>query len=122
VASCFRAAITALLVRLIREADDVLFARDIVPTVEMVVPDSTDHAAALEVFRCLARGRRLSYCDAVSFVIVRQRLGDMACLAFDRDGVGPRMPGVAGGYESDLFARKDLGTIWPSELTDAPIT
>ena len=63
----------------------LLFSRDIVPTVEMVVPDSTDHAAALEVFRRLAPRRRLSYCDAVSFVIVRQRLGDMACLAFGRD-------------------------------------
>ena len=63
----------------------LLFARDIVPTVEMVVADLTDHAAALEVFRRLAPRRRLSYCDALSFVIVRQRLGDMACLAFDRD-------------------------------------
>ena len=63
----------------------LLFARDIVPTVEMVVADLTDHAAALEVFRRLAPRRRLSYCDALSFVIVMQRLGDMACLAFDRD-------------------------------------
>jgi predicted nucleic acid-binding protein len=63
----------------------LLFARDIVPTIDMVVPDSTDHAAALEVFRRLAPRRRLSYCDAVSFVIVRHRLHDMACLAFDRD-------------------------------------
>jgi predicted nucleic acid-binding protein len=60
-------------------------ARDIVPTVEMVVADLTDHAAALEVFRRLAPRRRLSYYDALSFVIVRLRLGDMACLAFDRD-------------------------------------
>ena len=63
----------------------LLFARDILPTVELVVPDSGDHAAALEIFRRLAPRRRISYCDALSFVSVRQRLGDMACLAFDRD-------------------------------------
>ena len=63
----------------------LLFAKDIVPTVEMVVSDSGDHAAALEIFRRLAPRRRISYCDALSFVIVRQRLSDMACLAFDRD-------------------------------------
>jgi predicted nucleic acid-binding protein len=61
----------------------LLFARDILPTVELVVPDSGDHAAALEIFRRLAPRRRISYCDALSFVSVR--LGDMACLAFDRD-------------------------------------
>jgi len=63
----------------------LLFANEIAPTVEVVVSDSEDHAAALEIFRRLAPRRLLSYCDALSFVIVRQRLNDMACLAFDRD-------------------------------------
>ena len=63
----------------------LLFSNQIVPTVEVAVPTSAEHAAALEVFRRLAPRRRISYCDALSFVVVRKRLSDMACLAFDRD-------------------------------------
>jgi predicted nucleic acid-binding protein len=43
------------------------------------------HLTAEEVFRRLVTRRRLSYCDALSFVVVRQALDGMPCLAFDRD-------------------------------------
>jgi predicted nucleic acid-binding protein len=61
------------------------FLDEIVPTIQIVAPDPEVRATALEVFRRLTPRRRLSYCDALSFVIVRQTLDDMACLAFDRD-------------------------------------
>jgi len=61
------------------------FADRVLPTLELVPTDERAQAIALEVFRRLARRRPLSYCDALSFVIVRTVLDDMPCLAFDRD-------------------------------------
>jgi predicted nucleic acid-binding protein len=61
------------------------FLDDVVPTIELVPVDEQAHAAALQVFRRIIRTRRLSYCDALSFVVVRTTLADMPCLAFDRD-------------------------------------
>jgi predicted nucleic acid-binding protein len=57
----------------------------VVPTLELVETDADLHALAMVVFRRLATRRRLSYCDALSFVVVRGSLDDMPCLAFDRD-------------------------------------
>ena len=57
----------------------------VLPTLDVVATDADMHATALEVFRRLAPRRRLSYCDALSLVVVRQHLDDMPCLAFDRD-------------------------------------
>ena len=64
------------------------FLEVILPTIHVVTADDTLHAAALEIFRRLAPRRRLSYVDALSFVVVRQSLDDMPCLAFDRDFKG----------------------------------
>jgi predicted nucleic acid-binding protein len=61
------------------------FLNAIVPTLEVILPDASTHQAATEVFRRLAPRARLSYCDALSFVVVRSVLDDMPCLAFDRD-------------------------------------
>jgi predicted nucleic acid-binding protein len=63
----------------------LLFANAVLPTLEVVVADAGIHETALQVFRRLASRRRLSYCDALSLVVVRQLLDDMPCLAFDRD-------------------------------------
>ena len=57
----------------------------VVPTLELVETDAEAHDLAAAVFRRLAPRRRLSYCDALSFVVVRRFLDDMPCLAFDRD-------------------------------------
>jgi len=40
---------------------------------------------AEEIFRRRARARRISFCDAVSFVVITTLLDDMPSLAFDRD-------------------------------------
>lgn len=63
----------------------VAFVDVVLPTIEVVVASATLHATALEIFRRLAPRRRLSYCDALSLVVVRQELDDMPCLAFDRE-------------------------------------
>jgi predicted nucleic acid-binding protein len=63
----------------------LLFLDSVLPTIEVTVAEAAIHAAALAVFRGLAPARRLSYCDALSLVVVREVLEDMPCLAFDRD-------------------------------------
>lgn len=40
---------------------------------------------ALDVFRRYGRDHRLSFCDAISFVVVTTLLDRMPCFAFDED-------------------------------------
>lgn len=61
------------------------FLNTVLPTLAIAPTDVKTHLTAEEIFRRLASRRRLSYCDALSFVVVRQALDDMPCLAFDRD-------------------------------------
>jgi len=42
-------------------------------------------AEAEQIFRRRGRDRRLSFCDAISFVVVTTLLDQMPCLAFDED-------------------------------------
>ncbi len=63
----------------------LLFLDEIVPALHVIDPAADTHATAAAVFRRLAPKRRLSYCDALSFVVVRNVLHDVPCLAFDRD-------------------------------------
>jgi predicted nucleic acid-binding protein len=63
----------------------LVFLEAVLPTIELVIASAEQHVTALEVFRRLAARRRLSYCDALSLVVVREALDDMPCLAFDRD-------------------------------------
>jgi predicted nucleic acid-binding protein len=59
--------------------DDVKPALKIVPTTNAVLRE------AEAVFRREAPRRRLSFCDAISFVVVTSVLDNVACLSFDRD-------------------------------------
>jgi predicted nucleic acid-binding protein len=63
----------------------LLFLDEVLPAIHVIDAGPELHAIALAVFRKLAERRRLSYCDALSFVVVRQVLKDAPCLAFDRD-------------------------------------
>jgi len=40
---------------------------------------------AERAFRQRGRSRRLSFCDAISFIVVTTLLDNLPCLAFDRD-------------------------------------
>ena len=63
----------------------LVFLDHVVPSLHIVEATAELHGIALALFRRLAVRRRLSYCDALSFVVVRRVLGDAPCLAFDRD-------------------------------------
>ena len=61
------------------------FLREIKPTLHLVSYGDEVRARAEEAFGKYGEDRRLSFCDAVSFVVVTTVLGGLPCLAFDRD-------------------------------------
>ncbi len=63
----------------------VQFLDTVKPSLFIVRYDDSVRQAAEKVFRKLSRDRRLSYCDAVSYVVVTGILGGMPSLSFDKD-------------------------------------
>ena len=61
------------------------FLAEVKPALHVVPFGDRVYSEAEEVFRRLGRDRRLSFCDAISFVVVTTLLGHMPCLAFDED-------------------------------------
>jgi predicted nucleic acid-binding protein len=55
------------------------------PALRLVAYDEAIRVQAEAVFRQRGRDHTLSWCDAISFVVVTMLLEDMACLSFDRD-------------------------------------
>ena len=63
----------------------VQFLDVIKPELAIVRYDDSVRSAAEEVFKKLSKDKRLSYCDALSFVIITDLLDTMPCLTFDND-------------------------------------
>ncbi len=61
------------------------FLSDVKPTLRMVEYGSRVRVEAEEIFRQYGRERRLSLCDAVSFVVITTLLDGPPCLTFDDD-------------------------------------
>ena len=61
------------------------FLDEVTPQLGIVPYGDPVRAAAAAVFRRYGRDHRLSFCDAISFVVVRTLLKNTACLAFDED-------------------------------------
>ncbi len=61
------------------------FLQEIKPNLTIVEYGPAVRDEAERVFRQRGRRRRLSFCDAISFVVVSSLLDDMPCLAYDRD-------------------------------------
>ena len=55
------------------------------PTLDIVPYDHSVRLAAEEVFRRYGATRRLSFCDAISFVVVTTLLDSIPCFSFDQD-------------------------------------
>lgn len=62
-----------------------LFVTTVKPLLEIVPVDDLARAEAERVFLSKGRSRRLSMCDAVSYVCVTKLLGGIPCLSFDKD-------------------------------------
>jgi predicted nucleic acid-binding protein len=63
----------------------VQFLGVIKPALAIVRYDDSARSAAEEVFKKFSKGKKLSFCDALSFVIITEVLDGMPCLTFDRD-------------------------------------
>ena len=54
-------------------------------TAEVLTPDGREYLAATELFLRRGQNRALSLVDALTSVVVRERLGSCPCLSFDGD-------------------------------------
>ncbi len=61
------------------------FWTDVCPFLDVVRYGDGVRTEAVEIFRRYGRDHRLSFCDAISFVVVSTLLGQIPCLSFDRD-------------------------------------
>lgn len=61
------------------------FLNDVKPDLHIVAYGDYVREEAEQIFRAYARDHRLSFCDALSFVVVTMLLDHMPCLAFDED-------------------------------------
>jgi uncharacterized protein len=66
-------------------ASALAFIDDLYPRLRLVEYGTEVRAQALGIFRRYGRERRLSFCDAISFVVVTTLLERMPCFAFDED-------------------------------------
>ncbi len=63
----------------------IRFLDEIKPALRIVEYDDSVRQEAERVFRLLSKDKKLSFCDAISYVIVKTVLQDIACLTFDED-------------------------------------
>jgi predicted nucleic acid-binding protein len=61
------------------------FLTDVKPGLHIVAYGDQVREAAEQIFRAYARDHRLSFCDALSFVVVTTLLDHSPCFSFDED-------------------------------------
>jgi predicted nucleic acid-binding protein len=61
------------------------FLSEIKPDLHIVNYGDSVRAEAEQIFRRYGRDHKLSFCDAVSFVVITTLLDDIPCLVFDED-------------------------------------
>lgn len=63
----------------------VQFLEVVKPALAIVRYDDSVRSAADEVFKKLSKDKKLSYCDALAFMIITKLLDNIPCLTFDND-------------------------------------
>jgi predicted nucleic acid-binding protein len=63
----------------------VEFLDTVMPSLHIVHYDDSVRTAAAEVFKKLSKDKKLSLCDAVSYVVISHMLDNIPCLTFDKD-------------------------------------
>jgi len=76
--------VTLLLYRFNAKAA-IRFLDELKPVLTIVDYDDSVREEGEKVFRILIRDKEISFCDAISFVVARTILNDVACLSFDDD-------------------------------------
>ncbi len=63
----------------------VEFIKNIKPSLFIVNYDDSARRAAEEIFTKLSKDKRISFCDAVSYVVITHMLDNIPCFTFDHD-------------------------------------
>lgn len=63
----------------------VTFIKEVLPRVNIIYSNNHDRAKALQIFLKFGKEIPLSLCDAMSYVLISERLEWIPCLAFDED-------------------------------------
>lgn len=63
----------------------VEFLETVKPSLSIIKYDDSIRAAAEEIFKKLSRDKKISFCDAISFVVITHLLDAIPCFTFDRD-------------------------------------
>ncbi|MBM4339083.1 MAG: type II toxin-antitoxin system VapC family toxin [Deltaproteobacteria bacterium] len=66
----------------------IRFLDEMKPALNIIRYDDSVREEAERVFRLFSKDKNLSYCDAISFVVVKSLLNDIPCLSFDEDFSG----------------------------------
>jgi len=59
------------------------------PSLQIVYYDESVRGEAERAFRLFTKDKKLSFCDAISYVVVKTILQDVSCLSFDEDFIRP---------------------------------
>jgi predicted nucleic acid-binding protein len=63
----------------------IRFLDEIKPVLNIVYYDDSVRQEAERIFRRLGKDKKLSFCDAISYVVVKTILEGIVCLSFDED-------------------------------------
>ena len=63
----------------------IRFLDEIKPVLRIVEYDDSVRQEAERIFRLLSKDKKLSFCDAISYVVIKTVLEDIACISFDED-------------------------------------
>ena len=63
----------------------IRFLDEMKPVLNVVYYDDSVREEAEQIFRLFSKDKRLSFCDAISYVVAKTVLEDIVCLSFDED-------------------------------------
>lgn len=76
--------VTLLRYRLSYQGAEV-FIKTVLPELNVIYISDVERAEALQLFLKLGKDKKLSLCDLISFVIVKEHFPKVPCIAFDDD-------------------------------------
>jgi predicted nucleic acid-binding protein len=63
----------------------IRFLDEIKPVLRIIYYDDSVRDEAERIFRLFSKDKKLSFCDAISYVVVKTILKDIVCISFDED-------------------------------------
>jgi len=63
----------------------IRFLDEMKPVLNVVYYDDSVREEAEQIFRLFCKDKRISFCDAISYVVAKTVLEDIVCLSFDED-------------------------------------